>query len=115
MSAMQEEVVMPHPKALIVDDSKLACFVLGRMLKRQGFETSNSRTRRSRRSNRCSVNNASRSARNSWWGTDQLTYFYSVSGNHKQNISANISRSEDRLHIFGRSSSTCVAPAQYLE
>jgi hypothetical protein len=30
MSAMQEEVVVPRLKALVVDDSKLACFVLGR-------------------------------------------------------------------------------------
>ena len=29
MSAIQEEVVVPRLKALIVDDSKLACFVLG--------------------------------------------------------------------------------------
>ena len=28
MSAIQEEVVVPRLKALIVDDSKLACFVL---------------------------------------------------------------------------------------
>jgi CheY-like chemotaxis protein len=38
MSAIQEEVVVPRQKALIVDDSKLACFVLGRMLERQGFD-----------------------------------------------------------------------------
>ena len=38
MSAIQEEVVVPRLKALVVDDSKLACFVLGRMLERQGFD-----------------------------------------------------------------------------
>jgi hypothetical protein len=34
MSAIQEEVVVPRLKALVADDSNLACFVLGRMLER---------------------------------------------------------------------------------
>ena len=38
MSAIQEEAIVPRLKALVVDDSKLACFVLGRMLERQGFD-----------------------------------------------------------------------------
>lgn len=38
MSAIEKEVAVARPRALVVDDSKLACFVLGRMLERQGFD-----------------------------------------------------------------------------
>jgi len=38
MSAIEKEVAVPRPRALVVDDSKLACFVLGRSLERHGFD-----------------------------------------------------------------------------
>jgi CheY-like chemotaxis protein len=38
MSAIEKEIAVPRPRALVVDDSKLACFVLGRSLERHGFD-----------------------------------------------------------------------------
>lgn len=38
MSAIHQEIAVTRPRALVVDDSKLACFVLGRSLERLGFD-----------------------------------------------------------------------------